>query len=789
MKYKTRKFALKLLISTGILTVLSTPALANSLPTSGGLYIASGSTNGVFFALDYIASNIQTVQNELNSTSLQNVYLDLGGEVANFGQFISNEASAGISNSTFTSYAQTNPYTIPSGITVYSLGQGNYQYTTNSSTNGQSNGIPPQISSVQATNGQITVTFNQPFTSAPSLNDFTILQSINGQNPIPVTPQGITLNSTMTQVTLLVPTIAAVLVSQSVEDSIEYQGSTAMTASFTVNAIVPGSLQLSTPVSLVAGTNTTTTITATVKDTNGQPIQGIVVNWSSSNSNVATITNQSTTDASGTATATLTVGAVTGTSQITASTGGLTSSPAAFSAIPSSSSSTPTSPSMLNVFQPNADQNDATYWGRAQSNFYLSAQTYSPSTSSGPSLLNVSPGQVLYIFAYSNNENIPNNNVSWMVNSPYGTVNPSSGTWTMSTSSSATYQAAEALFTATKPGIYTIQANDNGMYSIPLVITVGFNQLQNQSYSVTSTQSGIQLLPSSLPSTPSTTQAGVTYIPYPAEGNWIPISGSTTLGVTAMNVILNGTNGQEWTYRLPVVNGQFSGMVESPFTGTVSVVLFPHYFETLTQSTDTGSYYYYPNSSYQVLVIGNTLDSLSQSILASAHRDYNMSPQFSTAASTLLENSPSLETAVEAISNYSSSSITYNTSELQTVNYIWQDTLTAWNTHSGVCEDYSSLAAALLQSVGIPTQTVGGWANENWSTPPATDTNAADAHQWDQYWNGNEWVVFDPTWNTDDFSSIPNYISNEFFTNTSSLSASHLPDPSQTGTDLSINVP
>jgi hypothetical protein len=437
---------------------------------------------------------------------------------------------------------------------------------------------------------------------------------------------------------------------------------------------------------------------------------------------------------------------------------------------------------MLNLYQPNADQNDTTYWQRANPSFYLSAQTYDPSvTTSGPSLLNLGTGQSVYLFAYSNQRNINNTGLTWLVNSSDAQIATGSSGWT-----SGNYQVAEGDFMATQPGIYTVQADENGTYSMPLVLVVGMSQLSSQSAVVTPDQMGIQSLPSTLPVITPTTQAGVTYAQYSAQGNWIPISGSTTLGVSNMNVILDGASGQEWSYRLPVVNGTFSGMVEAPFSGQVTVTLFPHYFQTMTQLADTNATsYYYPASSYTVNVSGVSLSAQAQAVLASAHRDYNLSPQFATVASTLLENSPSMETAMAAISNDASESIMYNQKELQTVNYIWQDVLTAWNAHSGVCEDFSSLAAAMMQSVGIPTQTVGGWANQYWTTPPATDTNPADAHQWDQAWDGSGWLVFDPTWNTDDTSSTSDYVTNEFFTNTTSFAAVHLADPTQTGLDLS----
>ncbi len=433
--------------------------------------------------------------------------------------------------------------------------------------------------------------------------------------------------------------------------------------------------------------------------------------------------------------------------------------------------------SVLNTENSNAHTNDQSDWQQASRDFFISAQTNLPGTTGTPtSLFNATTGQTLYLFAYSDSMDVPNQSVTWQVNSPDATVTTNSQAWKL-----GTHQVTEATFIASKPGIYTVQAEMNGIFSVPLVLTIGLTQLNSTPFAVSNAQMGIEGLPAGLPTVASTTQAGVTYIPFQAQQNWIPISGFTNLSVPAMNVILTDTNGQLWTYRLPVVNGQFSGSVLSPFTGNVTVTLFPHYFQAQTQSVEKNSGYSYPNSSYTVNVSGNALDTLGKALLTSAQRDYNMSPQFAQTASLLLENSPTMDTAIAAISNYTSESIIYNQQELQTVNYRWQDALTAWQSGTGVCEDYASLAAALLDSVGIPTQTVGGWANGNWTTPPASDSNAADAHEWDQSWDGSQWIVFDPTWNTDDSSSVAHYLTNEFFTNTTSMQAEHLPDPNQTG--------
>ena len=414
MKKITRKKLVNTMVALGFVMGISAPAFANSLPTSGGLYIANGLGGGSFYSFTYIASNLQVVQSALNNAGgMTNVYLDIEGQATNFGQFISANASTGISNATFTSYAQSHAYTIPSGTTVYSVSQGQYTYNagiatiptsaptnvsvtanqtsatvsfgsvtdatgyivmvSNSSgnivstqmgttspisvsglsagttyivtveaTNAQGTGPAstmqmfttaspsPEISTVQAQNGQMILTFSQPLSTIPSLSDFTILQSINGQGDIPIQANVMSINTAKTQLTLTIPTVPVTTLSQNVVDMVQFQGYLPLTTSFIVSAVAPAKITVSTPNSLVSGSGNSVTVTATVYDANGQGIPGETVNWTSSNPNVATITASAMTNASGVATATITVGSIVGTSQIIANAGGIAASPVLF---------------------------------------------------------------------------------------------------------------------------------------------------------------------------------------------------------------------------------------------------------------------------------------------------------------------------------------------------------------------------------------------------------------------------------------------------------------------------
>ncbi len=436
----------------------------------------------------------------------------------------------------------------------------------------------------------------------------------------------------------------------------------------------------------------------------------------------------------------------------------------------------------------NAATNDQAWWRRASSDFYVSVQSNNPATdTAGTPLLAAAPGQSLYLFAFRNTASVSTAGTKWFVNSPDATVTPGRAIWT-----SGRNQTAKADFSATQPGIYTVQAEYAGKYSEPLVITVGFNQLTASPFSVPAALTGVLPLPAGVSSAPAQTQSGITYSPTQAVGDWLPVSGSTTLNITSVTALLLPQNGQGqtvWDFRLPVVNGHFSGLLRSPFSGPVQVVLFPNYLQTLTRIADTsanGSFSLpVPSSSYDVNVSGTPPGVLARSLLPSSQGDYNMSPRFASTAAVLLENSPSLQTAIQAISNYASEVLLYNSNEIQTgangslPHYKYQSNLAAWNAGSGVCQDYATLAESLLQSVGLPTQLLGGYANPSWTTLPASDSNPLDSHAWIQVWTGSGWMPIDPTWADAGAVSVNAMITNQFFGNTSDFLRTHLVEPAQ----------
>ncbi len=439
----------------------------------------------------------------------------------------------------------------------------------------------------------------------------------------------------------------------------------------------------------------------------------------------------------------------------------------------------------------NQATNDSAMWQRASHSLYVTAQTFNPSSSSnGTSLLTVKPGQPLYLFAYRDTANVSYKMTTWQVNSPDATLTKGTNGWVY-----GKYNTAEATFVATKPGIYTVQANDGTAYSVPMVIFVGLSQLVSVPSYVSSTWSGVAPFSLSTMNTPQVvSHGGVTYTPFPAIAGWIPVQGTTSTKLTSISVVLqpSSSSSKSWDYRIPVVDGHFSADLRSPFTGKVVVNLWPNYLKEMTRVTDKNlSSYPMPLSYYNVTVNTEAPDVLQTSLLASSQGDFNMSPQFVQVGETLLENSPSIQTAIAAVNNYVTESLIYNQQEA-TVNakgqspyYLYEDNLASWKSGTGICEDYATLAGSILQSIGIPVTSLGGFANSGWTKPPKKDPNAsADAHAWLEAYTGSSWMVVDPTWNNEAQGTVNSMITNEFMTATDSLLATHLNDPTQTNAPI-----
>lgn len=88
------------------------------------------------------------------------------------------------------------------------------------------------ISTVNGENGLITVLFNQAWTTEPTLADFKVTQSVNGETETIVTPTSLSVDASAKTVKLVVPTVSQ----GSVVFSVSYQGLAAAAPAFTIAA-------------------------------------------------------------------------------------------------------------------------------------------------------------------------------------------------------------------------------------------------------------------------------------------------------------------------------------------------------------------------------------------------------------------------------------------------------------------------------------------------------------------------------------------------------------------------
>jgi len=67
----------------------------------------------------------------------------------------------------------------------------------------------------------------------------------------------------------------------------------------------------------------------------------------------------------------------------------------------------------------------------------------------------------------------------------------------------------------------------------------------------------------------------------------------------------------------------------------------------------------------------------------------------------------------------------------------------AWDSRSGVCQDYAHLVVGALRHVGLPARYVSGYLHPK-ANPVVGETVPAESHAWVQWWLGS-WVEHDPT--------------------------------------------
>lgn len=406
-------------------------------------------------------------------------------------------------------------------------------------------------------------------------------------------------------------------------------------------------------------------------------------------------------------------------------------------------------------YHQNDVSDDKLFWARSSHQFYLTAENQSGSNAS------IQQGDGVSIYVSDNSDSVSGQKVTWYCDSP-------DVTWTH-------MRNTEILFQAKKPGIYTVQAEQGNRYSVPLVLVVGLSKLNSSPIPMPQSASGVMPLPNALTKEPGSvanlSAMNMMTTPWTAQGTWIPVSGKTNTNAKSMYVqIYSPVTGVNWSYQIPVNSDhKFGALLHSPSDGTVRVVLIPDYFQEMnrqTQGVYGKSFTPAASATYVVSVHGVAPSVLQKSLWASAWFDYNLSPSLNAVASKLVENSPSLQTAIGAISNQVSTELTYNHAEYDSNKLIQQDAMDTLHSGTGMCMDYSDVQVAMLNSVGIPTQILGGKAGSD--SPSA-------GHVWTQVWNGETWEPTDVT-----FDGEAQSLTNAWFGDTSEFKLTHKLYPGET---------
>ncbi|MCF8563815.1 transglutaminase-like domain-containing protein [Alicyclobacillus tolerans] len=249
---------------------------------------------------------------------------------------------------------------------------------------------------------------------------------------------------------------------------------------------------------------------------------------------------------------------------------------------------------------------------------------------------------------------------------------------------------------------------------------------------------------------------------YQTGSNQVPIAGtigSNYTGDLLIQVLPLSNNDSDtvfWDYSIPVTNGHFTAEVLLPFKGPNQVSIG---IPVLGQALSMNEFYASDFTNQQ-----SSLSSLQMGLLQSWMANYNESPTVKPLAESITVNAASTDAKIEAVSNWVSSHIKYNWPAFNANQIPWQQTTQTLNTDLGVCQDEAAVAASLLRSIGIPTETIAGTLSLDGTT---------GAHEWDQSWNGQQWIVYDPTadqiYYQGTAASLPDHITDTYFNQATSL--------------------
>lgn len=456
----------------------------------------------------------------------------------------------------------------------------------------------------------------------------------------------------------------------------------------------------------------------------------------------------------------------------------------------------------------NDAQPDAAWWHRANPHFVLTAQVSSQGSPRDP-LLHLQPGTPLTILAEWAQTRSPisrrsHDRMHWMVNGPAATFHRHSQTYYPLVADGLTFTPIRtAGFVAHQPGVYTIQAEWQGQYSVPLVITVGLSTLTHGIvWHPSSAATGVVHAASSAWVSdpvlktwhgPMHTGALRLTVRNPIQG-WLPVSGfvpAADIAPHAARAIVLDLNAytspsdrnHNWSYTVPLNSqGFFRDWVRLPWHDPAgdltltwilnqSAVFTRH---TLPASSSARGHYFV---SLANAFFGNPAPSLSPgswALLATSTMDLNRTAvlrPYVTDAMAVVRAAPSGETGVIAVANLVADRISYAYAEATANVLPWASASQTLRTGHGVCQDYATALVTLYRALHIPARLVTGKARSS-ITQPWSVAAPSPNHAWVSVRVHDHWIAVDPTW--DSAGSAPlTTLSNWYTTDTLPFQATH----------------
>jgi hypothetical protein len=261
---------------------------------------------------------------------------------------------------------------------------------------------------------------------------------------------------------------------------------------------------------------------------------------------------------------------------------------------------------------------------------------------------------------------------------------------------------------------------------------------------------------------------------YTSGSNFLPIQGKVN-GSSRSGVVVEvyRADDENWFYSIPVDStGAFSATIELPYTGSDCVsVGIPQLRDTFGLS-NSATYVYAQNNQ-------PSCTDQQMALLQSWMVNYNGSDAIATLAKSIAANTTTKDGLIEAVSDWVSGNTEYNFPEVNANNTAWQQATQTLQSKIGVCQDQAALSAALLRSLGVPTEVIGGEAYD-----PGNNYQDMGPHAWNMAWDGSRWILFDSTWDQsysqDQRIAPPDSIDHTYFDiPLQTFEKSHKPDATQ----------